>query len=268
MFGEENVKKNIKVSLEYRINGSVSIFDKQHKIIKTFGSKEKNENDKLDFKPGLNQFIWDMLYPPGETAKGMILWNGGIGQFKAAPGNYTARFRFEKDSVDVAFVIKGNPTYSMTETDYDAQVSFLLQIRDKFNEVQKAIKNIRALRSQINDFTDKLDEKPNKDIKTEADSINKKLTLIEEALYQTKSKSGQDVLNYPIRLNDKLAGLYGVASSGENVPSKQAKEAFAEMSAQSDIQLEKLKAIMSKDLPAFNKMILTKQVPVIGVKPE
>ena len=247
---------------------SVSIFDKQHKIIKTFGSKEKNENDKLDFKPGLNQFIWDMLYPPGETAKGMILWNGGIGQFKAAPGNYTARFRFEKDSVDVAFVIKGNPTYSMTETDYDAQVSFLLQIRDKFNEVQKAIKNIRALRSQINDFTDKLDEKPNKDIKTEADSINKKLTLIEEALYQTKSKSGQDVLNYPIRLNDKLAGLYGVASSGENVPSKQAKEAFAEMSAQSDIQLEKLKAIMSKDLPAFNKMILTKQVPVIGVKPE
>ena len=41
-----------------------------------------------------------------------------------------------------------------------------------------------------------------------ADSINKQLTAIEEKLHQTKAKSGQDVLNYPIRLNDKLGGRF------------------------------------------------------------
>ncbi len=46
------------------------------------------------------------------------------------------------------------------------------------------------------------------EIKILSDSINKKMTKIEEALYQTKSKSEQDVLNYPIRLNDKISGLY------------------------------------------------------------
>jgi photosystem II stability/assembly factor-like uncharacterized protein len=245
---------------------AITVFDKQNKPIKTFSKKAKEVADKIDYSTGLNQFVWDELYTPGETVEGLILWNGGVGAIKAAPGKYMARFRFEKDSVDVPFVIKPNPNYSMTEADYDNQVSFLLQIRDKFNEVQKGIKNIRSLRTQMSDFTSRMGKSGTKEIKTMADSISKRLTTVEEALYQTKSKSGQDVLNYPIRLNDKIAGLYGVASSGENPPSRQVKEAFADLSRQSDVQLDKLKRIMTTDIPALNKLILAGQVPVIGIK--
>jgi hypothetical protein len=244
---------------------SITIFDKQHKPIKTFSKSAKENSDKLEFNNGLNQFAWDMNYPPAEKVDGLIMWNGGVGTVKAAPGKYTARFSYDKDSTDVPFVIKADPNYKMTEADYDAQVGFLLQLRDKFNEVQKAIKNIRSLRTQINDFTAKL-EPGNKDVKKMGDSINKQITLVEEALYQTKSKSGQDVLNFPIRLNDKLAGLYGVASSGQNPPSKQVQEAFAELGGQADIQLAKLKTILDTDLKAFNKMINDKQLPLITLK--
>lgn len=246
---------------------SITVFDKQGKPIKTFSKNAKAVTDKIDFNSGMNQFVWDMNYPPAETVEGLILWNGRISTAKAAPGKYSARFRYGKDSVDVPFVIKADPNYKMTEADYDAQVDFLLQVRDKFSEVQVVIKNIRSLRSQINEFTAKLEPgESSKEIKKMADSINKQMTAVEEALYQTKSKSGQDVLNFPIRLNDKLAGLYGVASSGQNPPSKQAREVFADLGAQSDVQLTKLKKIMDTDLKAFNKMINDKQLPVIGVK--
>ena len=245
---------------------SITIFDKQDKIIKTFSKNAKEPGDKLEFSAGLNQFAWDMNYPSAERVDGLILWNGGIGTVKAAPGKYKARFRYAKDSVDIAFVIKADPNYKMTEADYDAQVGFLLQVRDKFSEVQKAIKNIRSIRTQINDFTAKLDTAGTKDIKKMGDSINKQMTAVEEALYQTKSKSGQDVLNFPIRINDKLAGLYGVAASGQNPPSKQALETFADLGGQADVQLAKLKNILEKDLKGFNKMINDKQLPVISVK--
>jgi methyl-accepting chemotaxis protein len=154
----------------------------------------------------------------------------------------------------------------MTEADYDAQVGFLLQVRDKFSEIQIGIKNIRTVRTQINDLNGRIDTKANKDIKQMGDSINKQLTKIEEALYQTKSKSGQDVLNFPIRLNDKIAGLYNVASSGYAPPSKQVRETFADLSGQADVQLAKLKTILDNDLKQYNKMINEKQVPVIGIK--
>jgi methyl-accepting chemotaxis protein len=185
---------------------------------------------------------------------------------KVAPGKYKARFRYDNDSAEVSFVIKGDPNYAMTEADYDAQLGMLLQIRDKFTEVQKAIKNIREIRSQINDFTSRMDTTNNKEIKQMADTINKQIKTIEEALYQTKSKSGQDVLNYPIRLNDKIAGLYDVAASGYNPPSKPMKESFADLSSQADVQLNKLKKIMTENLPALNKLINQKQLPVIGLK--
>jgi photosystem II stability/assembly factor-like uncharacterized protein len=245
---------------------SITIMDKNGKAIKTFSKSAKEPTDKLDYTEGMNQFAWDMNYPPAEKADGMILWNGAIGSAKAAPGKYSARIKYNNDSVDVPFVIKADPVYKMTEADYDAQVGFLLQVRDKFSEIQIGIKNIRTVRTQINDLNGRIDAKANKDIKQMGDSINKQLTKIEEALYQTKSKSGQDVLNFPIRLNDKIAGLYNVASSGYAPPSKQVRETFADLSGQADVQLAKLKTILDNDLKQYNKMINEKQVPVIGIK--
>ena len=92
------------------------------------------------------------------------------------------------------------------------------------------------------------------------------MTVIEEALHQTKAKSGQDVLNFPIRLDDKISGMYDFAASGNSAPAKQVKEAFAELSGQADVQLNKLKKIMEEDVAKFNQMIREKALPVIGVK--
>ncbi len=57
-----------------------------------------------------------------------------------------------------------------------------------------------------------------------------------------------------------------MVSSGENVPSRQAKETFAELGGESDVQLDKLKKIKTEDIPELNKLIMTKQVPLIGIK--
>jgi len=92
------------------------------------------------------------------------------------------------------------------------------------------------------------------------------MTAVEEALYQTKAKAGEDLLNFPMRLNDRMAAIYNVAASGNNPPIQSVKDAFAELSAETDIQLDKLKNIMKTDVQAFNKVIFDKRVPVIGVK--
>ncbi len=98
------------------------------------------------------------------------------------------------------------------------------------------------------------------------DSINKKITRIEETLYQTKAKSGQDVLNYPIRLNDKISGLFDYVNSGYNPPSQQAKESFADLSSQTDVQLKLLSNVMENEIKLFNEKLHQEQVPVISWK--
>jgi len=245
---------------------SIEIMDKNKKQIKLFATNAKEKEDKIEVARGMNQFVWNMFYPPAERIDGLILWHGTVPGPKAAPGTYFYKIKADKDSAEGSFVIKANPVYNLSQQDYEDQFNFLITVRDKFNEMQKAGKNIRDIRKQINDFIDKQGKNCPKEIKQQADTINKQMTAVEEAMHQTKAKSGQDVLNYPIRLDDKISGLYDFASSGNAAPAKQVKDAYAELSAQADVQLNKLKKIIDEDLVKLNDMIREKALPVIGVK--
>jgi hypothetical protein len=248
------------------VKASVLIMDANKKWIKTFSTDAKEAADKIQVSKGMNQFVWNLVYPPAERIEGMILWNGNPAGIVAPPGAYFARFKVGKDSVEVPFTIKADPNYKTTQADYDQQHLFLQTVMTKFNETQTAIKDIRTLRTQINDFVSRQGKDIPKDVKSTADSINKKLTGIEETLYQTKAKSGQDVLNYPIKLNDKLSGVFDAANSGNFAPSKQVREVYAELSGSIDKELTRLREIKDKDIPQFNELIRQKTLPVIGLK--
>ncbi len=243
---------------------SVTIMDKNKKTIKTFATDAKE--NKFELSKGLNQFVWDLQYPPAEPSEGMILWNGAPGTITAAPGTYFAKIKVGTDSTETSFTVKATPNYKTTQAEYEEQFAFLQAVQNKFNEVQKGIKDIRTLRTQMNEFVARQGKDCPKEIKDMSTSINKELTAIEETLYQTKSKSGQDPLNFPIRINDKLSGVFDVANSGINAPSKQSKDVFTDLSSQADVQLNKLKKIIAEDVPRFNQLIRDKSLPVIGVK--
>lgn len=245
---------------------SIDILDKNKKLIKTFSTNSKD--NKIELNPGLNQFVWDMNHPEAERVDGLILWNGFVGGPKAAPGEYYAKVKTGSDSTEQSFTILGDPNYKLTAAEYDEQVTFLLTARDKFSEVMKALKNIKEVRQQMTDLTSRLGKDMPKEVKQQVDTINRQMTAVEEALHQTKAKSGQDVLNYPIRLDDKLSSVYDAAAAGQGTPSKQAKEAYAEISGQINIQLDKLKKILTDDVAKLNQLIHEKALPVIGLKRE
>ena len=248
----------------------IFVMDKSKKIISSFSSKPAGDTGKIELSKGMNQFVWNMQYAPAEKIDGMVLWNGNVPGPKAIPGSYSIRIinYDKKDSAEAEANIKANPNYKETQQEYEDQLNFLISVRDKFSDVQKAIKNIREVRKQINDFMALQGKDTAGEIKIMADSINKRMTAIEEALYQTKAKSGEDVLNYPIRLNDQISGLYDYASSGNYAPTQQVKEAYTYLSVKADADLNKLKEIMNGDVPKFNALIREKQLPVIGVKKE
>jgi hypothetical protein len=128
--------------------------------------------------------------------------------------------------------------------------------------VNEKITKIRDVRKQLADIKKRVGkEKESKPIVDAANDLDKKMTAVEEALYQTKNKSSQDPLNYPIRLNDKLAGVGDSAATGPYPPTAQQIAVRDELVAQINIELAKLKAIWDTDLPAFNKLAVG--VPVV-----
>lgn len=245
---------------------TIQVLDKNRKLIKTYSTSSKE--NKIELNQGMNQFEWDMNYPEAERVDGLILWNGFITGPRAAPGNYYAIFRSGTDSAEVPFTILGDPNYKTTQAEYEEQFNHLITLRDKSSEIMKAIRNIREVRQQMSDFSARAGKDLPKEIKQQIDTINKQMTGVEEALHQTKAKSGQDVLNFPIRLDDKLSSIYNASAAGNSGLSQQARDAYAELRPLIDEQLDKLKKIMTEDVGRLNQMIHEKMLPVIGVKKE
>jgi photosystem II stability/assembly factor-like uncharacterized protein len=217
---------------------------------------------------GLNRFVWDTRYDDAVRFPGMILWSGETRGPKVPPGTYQVKLTVDGKTLTQNFEVKADPRLTTTPADYAKQLELGLKIRDKLSETHKAIIQIRDVRKQVEDLLKRVAGQPNFKVVNDAGTaLNKKLTEIEEALYQTKNQSSQDPLNFPIRLNNKLAALGGVVGSAEAAPTAQSYAVYDEVVAQIDAQLQKLAQLMRTDVPAFNQLVRDQNIPAVVVKP-
>ena len=215
---------------------------------------------------GLNRFIWDLRYPDATRFPGLIMWAGGTTGPRVVPGTYQVKLTVDGKTMTQSFEVKKDPRLEVTQADFAKQADLLLKIRDKFSETSEAILQIRDTRKQIDDITNRMKDQPA--IADAAKSLKVKLTAVEEELYQTKNQSSQDPLNYPIRLNNKLAALGGVVGSADAAPTDQSYVVYEELAGKINAQLQKLDETMRTDLPAFNKLVRDQNIPAVIVKPK
>jgi len=218
---------------------------------------------------GLNRFIWNFRYPGATSFPGLIMWAGSLQGPQAVPGVYQVKLTVDGKMLTQSFEIKKDPRLDTTPQDFAKQLELLTRIRDKVTETHQAITEIRDIRKQIEDVATRMKDQPSgKAIDDAAKALNAKMTAVEEALYQTKNQSNQDPLNYPIRLNNKLAALNGVVSSADTAPTDQSFAVFDDLVAKINAELQKLDQIIKTDLPAFNKLVRDQNVPAVIVKPK
>lgn len=242
---------------------SLEVMESNGKLIKKFSTKpdKKAKEEAMKIKPGTNRFVWNMRYPDAEGFDGLIMWAGSLVGPKAVPGKYKAKLMLNGKSQEVDFEILKDPRTSSTQADIQQQFDFLMSVRDKLSETNLAVKKIRTSREQINRVIEPMKGKDDmKDVNEMAKSILDDMKKIEEALYQTKNKSGQDPLNYPVRLNNKLAALAGEADGGDYKPTVQVKAVQQEIVGKIDDQLQQLNTVFKDKIPKFNELIKQKQV--------
>ena len=197
---------------------------------------------------------------------GMILWAGGTLGPRVLPGTYTARLTVGDQTMTAPLEVRQDPRTTASAADLKAQFDFLMSVHDKLSQVNEQIGRIRDVRKTLTDVKKRAGD--NKAVTDAANDLDKKMTAVEEALYQTKNRSSQDPLNFPIRLNDKLAGVGDSAAAGAFAPTAQQVAVRDQLVVQIDAELAKLKAIWDTDLPAFNKVVRDQNVPAIKISKE
>ncbi len=221
----------------------------------------------LPTEAGLNTFVWNFRQPNAATVPGLILWGGSLAGARVVPGNYQARLSVDGKPVSTeSFTVKADPLLSTTPEDFAKQFDLMTKINDKLSETHNAILEIRDIRGQLENVAKRVKMPEQKDLADKAREISKQLTTVEEELMQTKIKSSQDALNFPIRLNNKIAALGASVDSSDDPPTAQAYLVYNDLTAKIDAQLSRLAKIKSEDIAEFNRQYAAKNLPVIVTK--
>lgn len=200
---------------------------------------------------GTNAFTWDMRYPDAVTFPGMILWAGSTRGPIAPAGTYSVRLTVGTQAPQTAsFKLLNDPRTTASAADLVAQFEFLITVRDKTSEANNAVRTIRNVRAQVESRVAELPR-----LKRTADAMLAKLAAVEQEIYQVKNQSSQDPLNFPIKLNNKIAALNGVAQSGPYRPTDQTVAVFEELSVLLKVQTDRLERILKEDLERFNRQL-------------
>ena len=155
--------------------------------------------------------------------------------------------------------MKKDPRLETTPEEYSKQLTLALQIRDKLSETNEGVIRIREVRRQLEQYTGRSDKR----VSDAAKDLIKKLTAVEEELYQTKNRASEDPLNFPIKLNNKLAHVLMVVSGSDNQPTQQSNMVYEDLATQVNGKLKILNTLLTTDLAAFNKLIRDANVPAI-----
>lgn len=253
------------------------ILDANNNLIDTFtGSKPKYKVDKNipwwqrggSSKPttakGLNTFTWDLRYPGATDFEGMIIWSARPTRGPKAPiGDYKVKIKSGDYEKTYPFSIHMNPNLKgISKEDLDEQFELANKIMQKTSAANEAVIHIREIKSQLKEHEGKLSSNVMK--RTITPFLNK-ISAIEENLYQVKNQSGQDPLNFPIKLNNRLASLRRSMENGDAKPTDGAYKVFNELSAELEIELNNLKNVLQKDGAKVNKVL--KDIGADSIKP-
>jgi hypothetical protein len=230
------------------------------------GGEEEEEGSfrrppaRVATKQGLNRFVWDMRYSDARTFPGLIMWAGTTRGPAAPPGQYQVRLTAAGQTKTQPFAIVRNPLGTATDADLQEQFRLAKQINDRVTAANEAVLRLRSIKEQIGARLEKLKDAK---LKATGDTLTEKLTDVEGEIYQYRNRSSQDPLNFPIRLNNKLAALQSIVESGDYKPTDQSYAVFKQLAAQLEKQLARVDVLIETDVDAFNKQIVRKKLDPI-----
>jgi photosystem II stability/assembly factor-like uncharacterized protein len=218
----------------------------------------------LPVAPGLNRLHWNLRTQPFVTFPGMIMWGVRTNAPAAPPGRYTLRLSADGQTLTAPVVVTRHPWITdVSDADLQAQYAFSRQVWEKVNEANTAVIEIRRVKSQLDD---RLKKSGDARLKAAAEALRTGASQIEEQIYQVRNQSNQDPLNFPIRVNNRLATLLSMAERGDGRPTTNMPEILGILSAELKGYTDRLAQVWAKDLAAVNAELARLGLPRVDPK--
>ena len=218
-------------------------------------------------RAGTNRLRWNLRLAGYTDFDGRIFWAAGNMGPAVPPGRYSVTLKVNgEEAGSQEFDIRLDPRIKgVTVADLQDRFELGLRIRDRTSEANEAVIQIREIKAQIDE---RLEASEEQSLARAGTALKEALSAVEGEIYQVKNRSNQDPLNFPIKLNNKLAALMGVVEGSENRPTDQSYAVFEYLSELLQVELDEMERILAGDLADFNGMLEDQGMDPIKIQHE
>jgi photosystem II stability/assembly factor-like uncharacterized protein len=240
----------------------LEIIDAAGIVRKVFSNKTGKDfkGNKITPKEGLNRLVWNFQYDAPLITDGTVFGYGKPDGVLAPTGQYRLRATVDSKIHEVPFTISKDPRWSATDADLLTQYELSSKAADEINRVHLTIRKIRSIRTQANDVVGRAGEIKAALLKPLAETMNDKLTALENELTQTKSKAGQDPINYPPMFDEQWNWLLQLLNTQDAKPNQGCYDLYADLKEQTDAYMAQFELIVNNELKTFNETLVKENV--------
>ena len=239
----------------------LEIIDAAGAVLRTFepepedapegGPEARYRGASLPNEAGLNVLHWDLRTEPAEVFPGMILWGVRTLSPAVPPDSYTVRLQVDGETLSVPLAVEPNPWITdVTVADMQEQYRFGRMVRDEVSRANRAVIAIRNVKAQLADRYERSDDER---LRTAGGRLEQSASAVEGDIYQVRNQSNQDPLNFPIKVNNRLANLLSMSERGDGRPGNNMDDIFEILSTELTGYTERLEAVWATELEAVNR---------------
>ncbi len=220
----------------------------------------------LKIEEGLGSMNWNLRLEAPKKPQGVVHWGFTPG-LAVVPGTYQVKMSSGDWSQVHDLEVGTWPTLETTQEHFEKQFDLGQKVTDRLNGIYGGITKIRDLEKQIKSVQARMKTAGIKDeaIMDLAKATAEKLEVIENKLTQTKSKSGQDPLNFPPQIDNQYVELYAYIVASDYQPPAGAYKRWEDLEPQANEIMAELDALVTGEVAELDAKVKALDLPAIGI---
>ena len=250
-------------------------------------------------RPGLNRSVWDLHYDPpslvelrttpdvnphiweeprfrGQDARPITHWGAQQAEVGpvAAPGKYTVKLTVDGESYTQPLEIVRDPSSHASDEEIQSAVKLQLRIRDDINTTSGMINNLEWMRKQLNDIEKMLHgDRSKAELSKSVQDMDQKMQSVEYKLVSKALTTSDDkyfIDAYKIYFNliwlngEVGTGAGDVAGGADYGPTDTSRNLTAMIEKELAAAKTEYRALIDKDVPAFNRSLAANGVTPVS----
>ncbi len=204
---------------------------------------------------GINRVAWPMRLKPPKYPPSTALVPGMVGP-RVPEGKYQVRLIKGDKTLESSVELVPDPRSTHTKADRLAQQRLAMRLYNAINDLTFTVNQLQDLQKQAKKARDKLPKSGRK-------KTDRFIQAIDDYVHSVAASGKAGWISGETKLRERLGTLYGAVSGYSGRPTKTQFERADQLASQLQEAMARAKALVSHELPAINRLLEKKQLPVL-----